>query len=498
MTTAAATTAEAASNRAPFLGTLFGEVLCIGIAALCYFLSIRFIDLWPVALLAPLPMLAAAFAAPTRRRAALCALVPLFIGEFGVWSAESFFLPLPIFIAASAAIALMMTVLLLIARSAAREWNNFAAALVFPILYAALSFVFSRVAYDGTWANPAYRMDGFLPLLQVASIAGLWGVIFAMSLPASAVAFAWYRAEKGKPWLAPTRVALAIFGVVFLYGAARLAMSDDTPSVRVAMIASDRDIKYSRTTNENEATELLSFYASQIPKAAAQGAKVVVLPEKIVGVTSEDRSPLIRILSDAASSSNVWLVAGVNEIGPTRKLNGAWVFMPNGALAGDYHKHYFVRGFEDGYQAGDRTYAIDAQWGKIGVAICKDLDYPWFITDYGARNVTLMLVPAWDWEGPNAVMHERMAVVRGVENGFAMARSAKTGYVTAHDAYGRTLASSSTFAADPAMVVADVPLGPGPTLYTEWGDWFGWLCVAASLVILMMVIFVRPLPSRRR
>ena len=139
--------------------------------------------------------------------------------------------------------------------------------------------------------------------------------------------------------------------------------------------------------------------------------------------------------------------------------------MPNGALAGDYHKHYFVRGFEDGYQAGDRTYAIDAQWGKIGVAICKDLDYPWFITDYGARNVTLMLVPAWDWEGPNAVMHERMAVVRGVENGFAMARSAKTGYVTAHDAYGRTLASSSTFAADPAMVVADVPLGPGPTLY---------------------------------
>jgi apolipoprotein N-acyltransferase len=85
-------------------------------------------------------------------------------------------------------------------------------------------------------------------------------------------------------------------------------------------------------------------------------------------------------------------------------------------------------------------------------------------------------------------MHERMSVARGVENGFAMARAAKTGFVTAHDAYGATLASSSTFDADPAMVVADVPIGSGPTLYTRYGDWFGWFCIGASLVILMLVL----------
>jgi apolipoprotein N-acyltransferase len=133
----------------------------------------------------------------------------------------------------------------------------------------------------------------------------------------------------------------------------------------------------------------------------------------------------------------------------------------------------------------------------MGVAICKDLDYPWFIREYGARNVGLMLVPAWDWEGPNAVMHERMALVRGVENGFAIARSAKTGFVTAHDAYGRTLASSSTFAEDPVTVVADVPIGPGSTLYSEFGDWFGWLCLLASLVILAMVFILRAPRSTR-
>ncbi len=491
MTLAASTVSRERSDRAPFLSSSLGEVFCVVVSALCYFLASRFMDLWLFALLAPLPMLAATFAAPSRTRAALCAFVPLFIGEFGVWSAESFFLPLPVFIGASAAIALTITVLALFARSAARNWSHAATALVFPTLYAALSFIFSLLAYDGTWANPAYRMDGFLPLLQIASLTGLWGVIFSMSLPASAIAFAWYSVEAGKPWHEATGLALAIFAVVLLFGAGRLAASSASPSVRVAMIASDHNLKYSRTTDENQAAELLTFYASLVPKAAAQGAKVVVLPEKIVGVTPADRSPLIRILSDAANSSHVWLIAGVNEIGRAPKINGAWIFMPNGALAGDYHKHYFVRGFEDGYQSGNNAYAIDAQWGKMGVAICKDLDYPWFITEYGAKNVTLMLVPAWDWEGPNAVMHERMSVVRGVENGFAMARSAKTGYVTAHDAYGRTLASSSTFDQDPAMVVADVPLGPGPTLYTSWGDWFGWLCVLASLVIATMVLIFR-------
>jgi apolipoprotein N-acyltransferase len=260
--------------------------------------------------------------------------------------------------------------------------------------------------------------------------------------------------------------------------------------VRVAMLSSDREMRYSRTTEESKAAELLTFYASQIPKAAAQGAQVVVMPEKIVGVTPEDRDPLIKLMSAAASSSRVWIIAGVNEIGP-HHLNSAWIFSPDGALAGDYHKHYFVRGFEAGFEKGDDIYTTDAPWGKTGVAICKDLDYPPFVRTYGERGAALMFVPAWDWVGPNADEHERMALVRGVENGFAMARSAKEGYVTAYDAYGRTLAMSSTFVVDPAMVVADIPTGPGPTIYTRFGDWFGWLSVAASVAVVLMILFAR-------
>ena len=77
------------------------------------------------------------------QRARGCALSRHFIGEFGVWSAESFFLPLPLFVVVSAVSALAIALLALIARSAARDWNNAAAAFVFPTLAAALSFLFS-------------------------------------------------------------------------------------------------------------------------------------------------------------------------------------------------------------------------------------------------------------------------------------------------------------------------------------------------------------------
>jgi apolipoprotein N-acyltransferase len=478
-------------QRERFLASTVGEIFCIGASAASYYLSIRYIDLWPFALFAPLPLLAAAFAAPTRSRAMLLAFLPVFIGNFGAFSAESFFLPVPIFVLIGIVSGIIMGLLALVARAAARAWSNWTAALAFPILYTALNFILALKLYDGTWADPAYRMDTLRPLLQLASITGLWGIVFAMSLPASALAFAWYRVESGRPWIAPTAVGLGIFAAGMILGFIRFATSAPAPRVRVAMIASDHEMKYSRTTNEADAADLLGFYASQVPKAAAQGAQVVVMPEKIVGVTDEDRAALQKILSDAASASHVWIVAGVNEVSHTPMLNAAWTFSDDGKFVGEYDKHYFVRGFEAGYRPGASIFTFDAPWGKTGVAICKDLDYPWFIRRYGESDIRLMLVPAWDWEGPNALMHERMSWVRGVENGFATARSAKTGYVTAHCAYGGSFGSDSTFEHDPAIIVANLPLGPGMTFYTRFGDWFGWLSIVASIAILIAVFMPR-------
>jgi apolipoprotein N-acyltransferase len=62
-------------------------------------------------------------------------------------------------------------------------------------------------------------------------------------------------------------------------------------------------------------------------------------------------------------------------------------------------------------------------------------------------------------------------------------RSAFNGLETVSDAQGRILARASTVQTGMVRLSAEVPLGPGPTLYTQIGDIFAWVCVLASALL---------------
>ena len=135
--------------------------------------------------------------------------------------------------------------------------------------------------------------------------------------------------------------------------------------------------------------------------------------------------------------------------------------------------------------------------GKLGVAICKDLDFAPMIREYGSAGINLLLVPAWDFK-VDGRMHSRMAVVRGIENGFAIARAAAGGKLTVSDAYGRIVAEKTTSDNEAVMLSAQLGLTSGGTLYSKLGDVFAWLCVCAAIVVLGTAAFrprfARPAP----
>jgi apolipoprotein N-acyltransferase len=99
-----------------------------------------------------------------------------------------------------------------------------------------------------------------------------------------------------------------------------------------------------------------------------------------------------------------------------------------------------------------------------------------------------MAVPSFDFV-VDGRLHSRMAVVRAVENGFALVRPAMEGRLLVTDAYGRVIAEDRTDGKPEALLVASVPPGPGTTFYARTGDWFGWLAVAglAGLVVTSLV-----------
>jgi apolipoprotein N-acyltransferase len=104
-----------------------------------------------------------------------------------------------------------------------------------------------------------------------------------------------------------------------------------------------------------------------------------------------------------------------------------------------------------------------------------------------------MLVPAWDFHA-DGWLHARMAVMRGVEGGYAVVRAASNGVLTVSDARGRVLATRPNGGTTYASVIADVPMGTGSTPYLRTGDAFAWL--AALLGIALVLSSVTPSPRR--
>jgi apolipoprotein N-acyltransferase len=75
-------------------------------------------------------------------------------------------------------------------------------------------------------------------------------------------------------------------------------------------------------------------------------------------------------------------------------------------------------------------------------------------------------------------------------------RSAFGGLETVSDAQGRILATTSTVGGGMTVTTAQVPLGPGPTLYTRTGDVLPWLCAALSALIWLLTSMPRLAAAR--
>jgi apolipoprotein N-acyltransferase len=76
-----------------------------------------------------------------------------------------------------------------------------------------------------------------------------------------------------------------------------------------------------------------------------------------------------------------------------------------------------------------------------------------------------------------------MAVLRGIEQGFSVIRTASQGMLTLSDPYGRIVAEAESSEATVTTLLADAPIGSVPTAYREFGDAFGWACVVAVAVL---------------
>jgi apolipoprotein N-acyltransferase len=182
-------------------------------------------------------------------------------------------------------------------------------------------------------------------------------------------------------------------------------------------------------------------------------------------------------------------VAGFNTRIDDAQRNIAWSFAPGATTPTTYEKRRLVPVIESAIFTPGTGPKVLAN--GIGLEICRDMDFQAMLRKDEVRTKPILLaVPAWDF-GKDDWSHARVAILRSVENGVPMARSARNGLLTLNDRYGRLVARARTTGSF-TVLIGDLPLDGrgGHTVYDAIGDVFGWLCVVLSLlarVVLMRI-----------
>lgn len=453
------------------------------VAACLVFFGTGLHPLWPCLWLAPIPLLLLAPRVSASVAFASAALA-WFAGSFNMWRYVRNILgtsgrSIAIALVAMAIPSIAFGVCALLPRAFARRRRPFLAALSWPCAWVTYEYLTMVVSPHGTFGNIAYTQMKVLPLLQLASLTGVWGISFCVMLLSSTIA-----ARDSKV----ARAAALFYVVVFTFGEWRLQAKSVAECARVGLMASDARENVLPQEPGADSARLYRQYIESAASLVREKPDVIVLPEKL-GVaidpaTLRDDDAQFRAFANAAQSD---VVVGMIRIARSNRYNEARVYSPRSDAALAYDKRHMLPAFESKFRPGSDLTVLQRRSGKWGVAICKDLDFPDLGRDYGAQRIGLLLVPAWDFDD-DAWLHGRMAVMRGVESGFTIARAAKQGLLTVSDNRGRILVDESSNTAPFATLFAKAPVASADTLYRRSGDWFAWLCAAAVAWMLAALL----------
>jgi apolipoprotein N-acyltransferase len=437
-------------------------------------------DTWFLAWIALIPLLWLAYSNVPIWQLVLAAMISWLVGQFYAFQCYGSVSPLLI-LSGLLPLTILFPMAVVFARFAQRRASAWVTLLAFPVCWTALEYLYGLVAPNGSFGSLAYSQMSAPVLIQCASLLGMYSVTFFICLFANALSVSLYSSLRSPVLLA---LGLGICALDLGFGMVRLSQPQPATIQISAFVDGSAMLAAYRSDTLDSAVSVSAAYASAIREAATQGAKFAVTAEGGIVSRQEWRAAILAPLISVAQQNDVQIIAGVYERVPPADL--AFALQPDSAPR-SYAKRHLVPFVETEFTPGRSSGWLGA--GRA-MEICKDMDYPRTISGDAKYGIRLMGVPAGDF-GKDAWLHARMAIMRGVENGFAIVRAADEGLLTASDAEGRLISQKSAAASGMTVLIAALPLGPGSTLYTRIGDLFAWSIVSLLAGIGVLCIAQR-------
>lgn len=355
-----------------------------------------------------------------------------------------------------------------------------------------------------------------LSLLQIGSAFGPHGLGFLVVAVNACLAQAWLELEEGGAGPAAANCALSV-GLVFCawaYGIFCLAGRPvQAASARVEILQPNIDQyqKFDETYEELTRGNFIELLSRPRP----ENPYLVVWPESAMptlvqeGETVADAAPWSRKLGS-------YQVVGVVSKDAAGCYNSAFLLGSDGKFQGSYHKRELVPFGEyvplkflerfigllaqmGGLSAGAPRQALFATpLGPAAATICYEAMFPrWANLDAsrGARLIFNVTNDGWYKNTWGPFQHFQANVFRAVENRVSVVRSGNTGISAVIDPWGvitARLELNRRGRLDGAVALQD--FFPERSFYARHGDWFGSLCLIATVLLALfcLLIFQRP------
>ncbi len=360
-------------------------------------------------------------------------------------------------------------------------------------------------------AASQYRM---LPIIQVASFTGIYGVSFLVvwtSVSLCNGALALTRPGRQSWWSGAGLPLLVVIGVM-ISGTNRLAtVRPPGRELTVAMIQPSfpQTLIFDPAGDQSRFQTLLELSR----RALVSHPQLLLWPESAV----PDLTPEIQqSISQLIRSNHVWLifVAGTTEPAPgdpAACFCSALLSDPDGGLQGIYHKRRLVifgeyiplvrwlpflkwlTPAEMGITPGDRatTFEMKNPAAKMSTLICFEDMFPQEAREHVGPDTDFLVNltnDGWFGHGPEQWQQAASAIFRAVENGVPLLRCTNDGLTCWADAQGRLrqIYNDNGNVYGAGYLNAKIPLRDpqdrSRTFYNRHGDWFPSLCAGISLI----------------
>jgi len=487
--------------------------------------SMPSLDLWPLAWIAPLLLLAA-----IRGRRGRAAFNIGWIAGSSYYAAMLYWIvgTITTYTVIPTAVALLILALMALAAGTfigffalTLEWlaeAGISRVVAAPLCWVVLEWLRTFFPLAFPWGLIGYSQYSALVIVQLADLAGVYGLSALLMFSAASLSELFCDGLSRHRTLAVATVVLLTSSL--LYGTLRLRQIESRGAraeLRVGVVQGN--IAQSEKWRPENQTRTLDRYLQASAVAAKNGAQLIVWPEAAVPFLLNDDARGKR-LTEFSRQSGVELLVGApgrrrQPGGEFKHYNEAWQITPELGVAGSYAKmrlvpfgeyvpwgglfglvDRIVEGVADFGQGSE--YVIFAgpelvgdgggtQRLRLAALVCYEGIFPGLTRRFVASGAELLVNLSNDaWYGRSAAPEQILAMVamRAVENRVPVIRATNTGISALIDASGRIRRRTALF--EEAVFVDTVQLAAGRSLYVLVGDLFVYVCIAVLVLLVAL------------